>query len=60
MTTILAVYRSTSVLGAPPSKLSADTRLGEENKGHQLLMKMGMYFLFLMYYIISTNSYIFQ
>lgn len=45
MTTILAVYRSTSVLGAPPSKLSADNRLGEENKGHQLLMKMGMYFL---------------
>uniref|UniRef100_A0A8C4DJV9 Calcium homeostasis endoplasmic reticulum protein n=1 Tax=Dicentrarchus labrax TaxID=13489 RepID=A0A8C4DJV9_DICLA len=32
---------STSVLGAPLSKLSADTRLGEENKGHQLLMKMG-------------------
>ncbi|XP_033477775.1 calcium homeostasis endoplasmic reticulum protein isoform X3 [Epinephelus lanceolatus] len=32
---------STSVLGAPPSKLTADIRLGEENKGHQLLMKMG-------------------
>uniref|UniRef100_A0A3Q3N9K5 Calcium homeostasis endoplasmic reticulum protein n=1 Tax=Mastacembelus armatus TaxID=205130 RepID=A0A3Q3N9K5_9TELE len=32
---------STSLLAGPPSKLSADTRLGEENKGHQLLMKMG-------------------
>ncbi|XP_075997724.1 calcium homeostasis endoplasmic reticulum protein [Genypterus blacodes] len=32
---------STSVLGAPPSKLTGDNRLGEENKGHQLLMKMG-------------------
>eukprot|EP00064_Thunnus_orientalis_P014462 superscaffoldBa00002509_g14507 len=32
---------SSSVLGAPPSKLTADNRLGEENKGHQLLMKMG-------------------
>uniref|UniRef100_A0A3Q0SNT1 Calcium homeostasis endoplasmic reticulum protein n=1 Tax=Amphilophus citrinellus TaxID=61819 RepID=A0A3Q0SNT1_AMPCI len=32
---------STAVLGTPSSKLSADTRLGEENKGHQLLMKMG-------------------
>lgn len=28
------------VAGAP-SKLPADSRLGEENKGHQLLMKMG-------------------
>uniref|UniRef100_A0A8C3ABY2 Calcium homeostasis endoplasmic reticulum protein n=1 Tax=Cyclopterus lumpus TaxID=8103 RepID=A0A8C3ABY2_CYCLU len=26
---------------APPAKPSADNRLGEENKGHQLLMKMG-------------------
>uniref|UniRef100_A0A4W6BXM8 Calcium homeostasis endoplasmic reticulum protein n=1 Tax=Lates calcarifer TaxID=8187 RepID=A0A4W6BXM8_LATCA len=41
ITTSLALYSSTSVLGGPPSKLSADTRLGEENKGHQLLMKMG-------------------
>ncbi|XP_037837035.1 calcium homeostasis endoplasmic reticulum protein isoform X2 [Kryptolebias marmoratus] len=32
---------STAGLGTPPSKMSADTRLGEENKGHQLLMKMG-------------------
>uniref|UniRef100_A0A7N6B397 Calcium homeostasis endoplasmic reticulum protein n=1 Tax=Anabas testudineus TaxID=64144 RepID=A0A7N6B397_ANATE len=32
---------STTVLGVSSSKLSADTRLGEENKGHQLLMKMG-------------------
>ncbi|XP_059197010.1 calcium homeostasis endoplasmic reticulum protein isoform X1 [Centropristis striata] len=32
---------STSVLSAPPSKPSTDNRLGEENKGHQLLMKMG-------------------
>ncbi|XP_031731575.1 calcium homeostasis endoplasmic reticulum protein-like [Anarrhichthys ocellatus] len=32
---------STSVLVAPPSKPSTDIRLGEENKGHQLLMKMG-------------------
>ncbi|CAJ1060157.1 calcium homeostasis endoplasmic reticulum protein isoform X2 [Xyrichtys novacula] len=32
---------STSVLGAPSSKVPVDNRLGEENKGHQLLMKMG-------------------
>ncbi|XP_068448316.1 calcium homeostasis endoplasmic reticulum protein-like, partial [Clinocottus analis] len=32
---------TSSVLVAPPSKPSADNRLGEENKGHQLLMKMG-------------------
>ncbi|XP_047231691.1 calcium homeostasis endoplasmic reticulum protein isoform X2 [Girardinichthys multiradiatus] len=32
---------STAVLGSSSSKLSADTRLGEENKGHQLLLKMG-------------------
>uniref|UniRef100_A0AAQ4RYX7 Calcium homeostasis endoplasmic reticulum protein n=1 Tax=Gasterosteus aculeatus aculeatus TaxID=481459 RepID=A0AAQ4RYX7_GASAC len=32
---------STSVSAAAPSKPSADIRLGEENKGHQLLMKMG-------------------
>uniref|UniRef100_A0A7N8Y347 Calcium homeostasis endoplasmic reticulum protein n=1 Tax=Mastacembelus armatus TaxID=205130 RepID=A0A7N8Y347_9TELE len=36
-----ALCSSTSLLAGPPSKLSADTRLGEENKGHQLLMKMG-------------------
>uniref|UniRef100_A0AAQ5XBX7 Calcium homeostasis endoplasmic reticulum protein n=1 Tax=Amphiprion ocellaris TaxID=80972 RepID=A0AAQ5XBX7_AMPOC len=34
-------YSSTAVLGTPSSKLVTDTRLGEENKGHQLLMKMG-------------------
>lgn len=28
-------------LGVPPPKLVTDSRLGEENKGHQLLMKMG-------------------
>ncbi|XP_029004143.1 calcium homeostasis endoplasmic reticulum protein isoform X2 [Betta splendens] len=32
---------STTGMGVPPSKLSGDMRLGEENKGHQLLMKMG-------------------
>ncbi|KAM3876209.1 calcium homeostasis endoplasmic reticulum protein [Diretmus argenteus] len=32
---------STSGLGAGPPKLPPDARLGEENKGHQLLMKMG-------------------
>ncbi|XP_033937438.1 calcium homeostasis endoplasmic reticulum protein isoform X2 [Pseudochaenichthys georgianus] len=32
---------STSVVAGAPSKLPADSRLGEENKGHQLLMKMG-------------------
>uniref|UniRef100_A0A669DT88 Calcium homeostasis endoplasmic reticulum protein n=1 Tax=Oreochromis niloticus TaxID=8128 RepID=A0A669DT88_ORENI len=36
-----AFCSSTAVLGATSSKLPADTRLGEENKGHQLLMKMG-------------------
>lgn len=40
LTCSLALCSSTSALAAPPSKLS-DTRLGEENKGHQLLMKMG-------------------
>uniref|UniRef100_A0A4W5RJA8 Calcium homeostasis endoplasmic reticulum protein n=1 Tax=Hucho hucho TaxID=62062 RepID=A0A4W5RJA8_9TELE len=33
--------RTTSGLGAAPSVLPPDSRLGEENKGHQLLMKMG-------------------
>lgn len=37
------VSSSASVLGAPPSKVPADSRLGEENKGHQLLMKMGKF-----------------
>lgn len=37
-----SLYSPMPVLGAPPSKLSAENRLGEENKGHQLLMKMGM------------------
>lgn len=32
---------STSALGGLPPKLCADNRIGEENKGHQLLMKMG-------------------
>uniref|UniRef100_A0A668AGX3 Calcium homeostasis endoplasmic reticulum protein n=1 Tax=Myripristis murdjan TaxID=586833 RepID=A0A668AGX3_9TELE len=32
---------STSGLGTGPPKPLPDTRLGEENKGHQLLMKMG-------------------
>ncbi|XP_078115620.1 calcium homeostasis endoplasmic reticulum protein isoform X4 [Sander vitreus] len=32
---------STSVIGVPPPKPISDMRLGEENKGHQLLMKMG-------------------
>uniref|UniRef100_A0AAX7W3E1 Calcium homeostasis endoplasmic reticulum protein n=1 Tax=Astatotilapia calliptera TaxID=8154 RepID=A0AAX7W3E1_ASTCA len=36
-----AFCSSTAVLGTTSSKLPADTRLGEENKGHQLLMKMG-------------------
>uniref|UniRef100_A0A673WGN1 Calcium homeostasis endoplasmic reticulum protein n=1 Tax=Salmo trutta TaxID=8032 RepID=A0A673WGN1_SALTR len=33
--------RATSGLGTAPSVLPPDSRLGEENKGHQLLMKMG-------------------
>uniref|UniRef100_A0A8C3G7L9 Calcium homeostasis endoplasmic reticulum protein n=1 Tax=Cyclopterus lumpus TaxID=8103 RepID=A0A8C3G7L9_CYCLU len=41
MTTSPALYSSSSVSVAPPAKPSADNRLGEENKGHQLLMKMG-------------------
>ncbi|XP_041086582.1 calcium homeostasis endoplasmic reticulum protein-like isoform X1 [Polyodon spathula] len=32
---------STSGLGAAPATLIPDQRLGEENKGHQMLMKMG-------------------
>uniref|UniRef100_A0A3Q2P7T1 Calcium homeostasis endoplasmic reticulum protein n=1 Tax=Fundulus heteroclitus TaxID=8078 RepID=A0A3Q2P7T1_FUNHE len=32
---------STPVLGSSSSKASGDSRLGEENKGHQLLLKMG-------------------
>ncbi|KAM6962762.1 calcium homeostasis endoplasmic reticulum protein [Aplochiton taeniatus] len=32
---------TTSGLGSAPSNLPPDLRLGEENKGHQLLMKMG-------------------
>uniref|UniRef100_A0A3P9CP27 Calcium homeostasis endoplasmic reticulum protein n=1 Tax=Maylandia zebra TaxID=106582 RepID=A0A3P9CP27_9CICH len=36
-----AFCSSTAVLGTTSSKLPVDTRLGEENKGHQLLMKMG-------------------
>nr|XP_020512750.1 LOW QUALITY PROTEIN: calcium homeostasis endoplasmic reticulum protein [Labrus bergylta] len=32
---------STSAMGTPSSKGPAENRLGEENKGHQLLMKMG-------------------
>uniref|UniRef100_A0A8B9RMG6 Calcium homeostasis endoplasmic reticulum protein n=1 Tax=Astyanax mexicanus TaxID=7994 RepID=A0A8B9RMG6_ASTMX len=32
---------STSGLGSGPSPLPPDLRLGEENKGHQMLMKMG-------------------
>eukprot|EP00063_Salmo_salar_P029810 XP_014004645.1 PREDICTED: calcium homeostasis endoplasmic reticulum protein isoform X4 [Salmo salar] len=32
---------ATSGLGTAPSVLPPDSRLGEENKGHQLLMKMG-------------------
>uniref|UniRef100_A0A8K9UF15 Calcium homeostasis endoplasmic reticulum protein n=1 Tax=Oncorhynchus mykiss TaxID=8022 RepID=A0A8K9UF15_ONCMY len=35
------LHRATSGLGAAPSVLPPDSRLGEENKGHQLLMKMG-------------------
>ena len=42
MTTSPAHCSSTAGLGTPSSKLPTDTRLGEENKGHQLLMKMGM------------------
>uniref|UniRef100_A0A4W5N6V2 Calcium homeostasis endoplasmic reticulum protein n=1 Tax=Hucho hucho TaxID=62062 RepID=A0A4W5N6V2_9TELE len=34
-------YTTNSGLGAAPSILPPDSRLGEENKGHQLLMKMG-------------------
>uniref|UniRef100_A0A8C9WQZ0 Calcium homeostasis endoplasmic reticulum protein n=1 Tax=Sander lucioperca TaxID=283035 RepID=A0A8C9WQZ0_SANLU len=30
-----------SLIGVPPPKPISDMRLGEENKGHQLLMKMG-------------------
>uniref|UniRef100_A0A665SYY4 Calcium homeostasis endoplasmic reticulum protein n=1 Tax=Echeneis naucrates TaxID=173247 RepID=A0A665SYY4_ECHNA len=41
MTPFAALYSTVSVLGGPPSKPAPDTRLGEENKGHQLLMKMG-------------------
>lgn len=37
----LCAHRSTSGLGAGPPALPTDQRLGEENKGHQLLMKMG-------------------
>lgn len=44
-TTCPAVYSTTSVLGAAPSKLPPDSRLGEENKGHQLLMKMGKFLM---------------
>lgn len=33
---------STSATISGPSKMS-DARLGEENKGHQLLMKMGVF-----------------
>uniref|UniRef100_A0A8C2GXR8 Calcium homeostasis endoplasmic reticulum protein n=1 Tax=Cyprinus carpio TaxID=7962 RepID=A0A8C2GXR8_CYPCA len=32
---------STSGLGSGPAALPVDLRLGEENKGHQMLMKMG-------------------
>ncbi|XP_037554063.1 calcium homeostasis endoplasmic reticulum protein isoform X2 [Nematolebias whitei] len=32
---------SSSALVSPPSKVTGNVRLGEENKGHQLLMKMG-------------------
>ncbi|XP_054880117.1 calcium homeostasis endoplasmic reticulum protein [Poeciliopsis prolifica] len=32
---------ATAGLGSSSSKMSGDTRLGEENKGHQLLLKMG-------------------
>ncbi|KAF4097321.1 calcium homeostasis endoplasmic reticulum protein-like isoform X2 [Onychostoma macrolepis] len=32
---------STSGLGSGPAALPAELRLGEENKGHQMLMKMG-------------------
>lgn len=35
------ISRATSGLGTAPSVLPPDSRLGEENKGHQLLMKMG-------------------
>lgn len=34
-------YSSTSGLGAAPAPIIPDQRLGEENKGHQMLMKMG-------------------
>uniref|UniRef100_A0AAR2LD03 Calcium homeostasis endoplasmic reticulum protein n=1 Tax=Pygocentrus nattereri TaxID=42514 RepID=A0AAR2LD03_PYGNA len=37
----LFVCSSTSGLGSGPSALPAEVRLGEENKGHQMLMKMG-------------------
>lgn len=34
-------HRSTSGLGSGPPAQPTDQRLGEENKGHQMLMKMG-------------------
>lgn len=38
---IVCVCRSTSGLGAGPPVQPTDQKLGEENKGHQMLMKMG-------------------
>uniref|UniRef100_A0A3B4BHH6 Uncharacterized protein n=1 Tax=Periophthalmus magnuspinnatus TaxID=409849 RepID=A0A3B4BHH6_9GOBI len=35
------VHSPVPSLGGLPPKLAVDSRLGEENKGHQLLMKMG-------------------
>ncbi|KAL0161631.1 hypothetical protein M9458_045356 [Cirrhinus mrigala] len=36
-----SLHSSTSGLGSGPAALPVDLRLGEENKGHQMLMKMG-------------------
>lgn len=37
------------------SQQPVDTRLGEENKGHQLLRKMGKQTVFMIYILLTKN-----